>query len=158
MNIEEISELIKQKEQELNNLKEQYDKKIKQEKAKVLKSKSGNMEKSIYLLGFEFESSAGRTEQYLEFHRVFRTEFKKLLKPYTKKILIDEPNHFDISGFFELNDGRVFYFSIEDLRWDKEYMLIRTAKDFKDYTGGSNNFIKLDKNFTDNLFKFLNIK
>ena len=36
-------------------------------------------------------------------------------------------------------------------------MLIRTAEDFKDYMGGSNNEIPLNNEFVSNLFKFLNV-
>jgi hypothetical protein len=155
--ITELTQQITQKEQELNNLKEQYNTEITAEKEKVLKSKSEGMTKTLYLLSFDFESSTTRTPQYLEFCRVFKKEFKAVLKPYCKEILIHKPNHFDISGFFKLNDDRIFYFSISDLRWSKENMLIRTAENFKDYSGGSNNNINLDKNFKDNLFNFLNI-
>lgn len=56
-------------------------------------------------------------------------------------------NHFYISGFFELEhklNGNIqaFYFSIEDLRFNPTF-LIRTAKDFNDYTGGNNCYLSL---------------
>jgi len=149
---------IKQKERELNNLKDEYDKEMEIERKKILKSKLETMEKSLYLLNQEFESSGQRTPQYLEFHRTFKREFKALLKPYIKEIEIDKPNHFDISGFFKLNDDRIYYFSLSDLRWDKDSLLIRTAKDFKDYTGGSNNDITLNEDFVNNLLNFLGVK
>ena len=150
------------KEQELFNLKEQYDKQIEIEKEIVLGSKSEGISKSLYLLSFNFESSPIRTPQYLEFHRTFKREFTKILKPLTDEILFSKPNHFDVSGFFRLKadlrwdrSGIIYYFNIGDLRWDKEAMLIRTAKSFEDYTGGRNNYINLDKNFVSNLYKFL---
>ena len=154
----EIIQEIKQKEEELENLKERYNLEIDNEREKVLKSKLKGMKKSLYLLSFNFESSSIRTEQYLEFHRVFKRELKEVLKPYCKKIEIGKPNHFDISGFFELNDNRIYYFSLSDLRWSKEKILIRTVKDFKDYSGGSNGFIKLDSDFVNNLLNFLGVK
>ena len=153
----ELLQEINQKEIELNELKERHNQQIEEEKTKVLTSKTDGMAKSLYLLSFNFESSSSRTPQYLEFHRVFKREFSNLLKPYCKKIEISKPNHFDISGFFELNNGEIYYISLGDLRWDKENLLIRTAKDFKDYTGGSNNYITLNENLKENLFKFLNI-
>jgi len=153
----ELKKQIEQKERELNNLKDGYNKEIESEKKKVLKSKLDNLEKSLYLLSFDFESSTQRTPQYLEFHRTFKREFKALLKPYIKEIEIGKPNHFDVTGFFKLNDDRIYYFSISDLRWSKDSLLIRTAKDFKDYTGGSNNNITLNKDFVNNLLKFLEV-
>ena len=115
------------------------------------------MKETIKQLKQEFISSGEKTQQYLNFHRLFKKEFKKLLNSYCKEILISKPNHFDISGFFKLNDDKIYYFSISDLRWSKDTMLIRTAKDFKDYTGGSNNFIKLDNGFKENLLNFLRL-
>ena len=113
------------------------------------------MEKTLFLLGFNFYSDSVRTPQYLEFHRTFKREFKALLKGKVKRIEVIKPNHFDVSGFFELNDNRIYYFDISDLRYSKKEMLIRTAKDFKDYTGGANNFIKLDNDFMQNFFNYL---
>lgn len=154
----QIMQQINEKEIELCELKEQYNSQIEMEKINVLKSKTEGMTKSLYLLGFEFESSCSRTPQYLEFHRVFKRELTKLLKPYTKKIDISKPNHFDVTGFFQLNDDRIFYFSVGDLRWDKGSMLIRTAKGFQDYTGGSNGSLNLDENFVEGLLGFIGIK
>ena len=93
------------------------------------------------LLHAEYESSSSRTTQYLTFCRVFKKQFKKLLNDNFDilKIKISKPNHFDQTGFFEMKNGNIYYFSIGDLRWDKCF-LIRTAKDFEDYTGGSNDY------------------
>jgi hypothetical protein len=113
------------------------------------------MKISLQLIKKEFESSCERTPQYLEFHRTFKREFTNLLKPHTTRIEIAKLNHFDVFGFFELNDGRIYYFSIGDLRWDKEKMLVRTAKHFKDYTGGMNQFIKIDDSFAESVLKFI---
>lgn len=97
------------------------------------------------LLNAKYESSSSRTKQYLTFCRVFKRQFKKLLHDNFNivKIEIDKPNHFDQTGFFELENGNIYYFSIGDLRWHKTF-LIRTAKDFKDYTGGSNDYCNTD--------------
>lgn len=153
-----LMQQIDQKERELLNLKCQFEEEVEREKEKVLSSKSLGISKSLYLWGFEFVSSCERTPQYLEFHRTFKRELTQALKPYCKKIDISKPNHFDVTGFFELNDGRIFYFSLGDLRWDKEDILIRTAKGFKDYTGGSNGCLKFDENFLDRLFKYLEVE
>ena len=149
---QELLNKINEKERELNNLNSQYEEVIKEKENKILKT--SGFDKVIYLLNCEFESSSGRTEQYSKAHRIFKKEFTAILKPICKEILISKPNPFDITGFFKLNDDRIYWFSIGDLRWDKVF-LIRTAKDFKDYTGGSNNFLSLNNNFIDNLLKKL---
>jgi len=69
---------------------------------------------------------------------------------------VSSPNHFDVTGFFELTDGTIYYFSIGDLRWFKESMLIRTAERFSDYTGGMNQYITLDDDFENRLLRFIN--
>lgn len=116
------------------------------------------MKKSLKLLKEEFESSCQRTTQYLTFHRTFKRELTNLLKEYCNKIEIGKPNHFDVSGFFELKTGQIYYFMLGDLRWFKNSILIRTATNFKDYTGGSNNFINLDEEFEQSILKYLKLK
>ena len=115
------------------------------------------IKETIDLLKYEFVSSCSRTPQYLRFHRIFKKEFTTLLKPYTKEILIHKPNHFNVSGFFKLQNDKIYYISISDLRTDKKTILIRTATDFKDYSGGCNTFIPLNNEFEINLFRFLEI-
>ena len=108
------------------------------------------------MLSINFDSSSGKTEQYMTFCKVFRKQFKKLLADNFDLKGIDGWNsnaHFGQSGFFELNDPdtsvsaydgrRIFYFSIEDLRWSPTFM-IRRAKDFEDYTGGSNDYLNVE--------------
>ena len=49
------------------------------------------------------------------------------------------------SGFAVKND-KVIYFSISDVRsFPDNKILLRTAKDFNDFTGGSNNYANHDK-------------
>ena len=67
------------------------------------------MKKSFKLIEKDCESSAYRTPQYLEFHRTFKRELTALLKPYVSKIEVSKPNHFDVTGFFELLDGRIYF-------------------------------------------------
>ncbi len=114
----------------------------------------------LTLLNAQYDSSSTRTKQYLTFCRVFKRQFKKLLNETFDivSIEISKPNHFDQTGFFELKNGRTYYFSIGDLRWNKCFM-IRTAQNFEDYTGGNNqdcsiedfdNFISDLKRIVDN--------
>jgi len=57
--------------------------------------------------------------------------------------------HYYFSGFATKNN-KAIYFSISDVRHFPPTgggadLLIRTAKDYKDYTGGSNNYSSLEK-------------
>lgn len=88
----------------------------------------------------EFESSSGLTPQFSSFYRLFKKEFKELLLTHNVNpvdIIINR-GHFYIYGFFKMLNGKIFYFNLGDVRFWKNHMMVRTAKDFKDYTGGSN--------------------
>jgi len=100
---------------------------------------------AIWATKGHFVSSCARTPEYLEWHRVFKRDFTKFLKSHDDitEVVIGKPNHFDMSGFFRRGE-QWWYFSISDLRWSKESMLIRTAKDTKDWTGGMNQFASLE--------------
>lgn len=103
------------------------------------------MKRALETTQTEFESSCGRTPEYLSWHRLFKREFTKLLVTVgATSIQIGKPNHFDISGFFTLG-GRMWWFRVEDVRWSKERMLIRTVSSYRDYTGGMNQYIPLDR-------------
>ena len=102
------------------------------------------MKRALQLTQQYFPSSSGRTPEYLNWHRLFKREFTKLLVSVgAVNIQIGKPNHFDMSGFFTLN-GRMWWFRIEDLRWSKDNMLIRTVESYHDYTGGMNQYIPLN--------------
>lgn len=102
------------------------------------------MKKTFELLKQEFISSPLKTEQYKVFHRTFKREFTKALKEKgCSNIKIGKPNHFDVSGFFQAPGGQMWYFNISDLRWSKDQMLIRTARNATDYTGGVNQYVSL---------------
>ena len=103
------------------------------------------MKKTFQLHKEEFISSSQKTEQYKTYHRTFKREFKKALTSMGCNDLdIGKPNHFDVSGFFTAPGGQMWYFSVGDLRWNKDQMLIRTAKHNKDWTGGMNRWVSLD--------------
>lgn len=103
------------------------------------------MKKALFATQTHFESSSSRTPEYLSWHKLFKREFTKFLESKGMTgIEIGKPNHFDLSGFFK--DGKkdqIWYFRIEDIRWSKDNMLIRTAQHYKDYTGGRNQYIPL---------------
>lgn len=103
------------------------------------------MKKAIEATNQEFESSSSRTPEYLAWHRLFKREFTKLLESKGMTgIEFSKPNHFDMSGFFTDAKNQIWYFRVEDIRWSKDKMLIRTAQHYKDYTGGKNEYVPLD--------------
>lgn len=102
------------------------------------------MKNALELTEKEYQSSSGRTPEYLRWHRTFKREFTKFLTERGAiKVEIGKPNHFDISGFFTSPAGQVWYFRVEDIRWSKDKMLIRKAQTYRDYTGGQNEYISL---------------
>lgn len=115
------------------------------------------MENTIKLLQQEFIGSCGKTTQYIQFHKTFKKDITKILKPYCSIIKIYKPNHFGGSGFFELKNKNIYYFSLRDLSAGKKDMLIRTAKDFNDFTGGTNNFICFNNKFKHNLLNYIGV-
>ena len=73
-----------------------------------------------------------------------KSTVKKALKNAGFENIKISNGHYYFSGFATKNE-KVIYFSISDVRhfFDNK-VLIRTAKDYKDYTGGGNNFARLD--------------
>jgi hypothetical protein len=107
------------------------------------------MKKAIELFKQGFESSSTLTPEFSAFFKTFKKEFTAELKKMgCTKIEIGR-GHFYISGFFTSQSGQIYYFSLSDVRSGYEYnsLLYRTAKDYKDFTGGSNQFTTI-QNFT----------
>jgi len=74
--------------------------------------------------------------------RKFRALFTRLLTTeFGARDIQIHYGHFYISGFFTMPSGRIYYFNTGDLRL-RYGMYIRTAKSYKDYTGGRNNSIQ----------------
>ena len=70
---------------------------------------------------------------------------KKVLKELGAENIKISNGHYHFSGFATLPNGKIIYFSFDAPRdsWEpKKDFLIRTAKDYEDYTGGSNTFCK----------------
>lgn len=115
------------------------------------------MNKSIELIKKGFESSSQLTPEFAAFFRTFKSEFSKELKSVEATNIVFSRGHFYLSGFFT-KDNKVFYFSISDVRGicpipfvEGFAMLYRTAKDYKDYTGGSNQWITIEKGMADKM-------
>jgi hypothetical protein len=102
----------------------------------------------IELLKQTFESSSGLTPQFSHFYGVFRSDFTGFLKGRGVTKVKFNRMHFEVSGFFETPSGQIWYFNTGEVRWDKGNMLLRTAKSFEDYTGGTNCFARMDSEET----------
>jgi len=101
---------------------------------------------------WESSSSSGKTEQFVAFSRLFRSEFRRMLRDAAKRITFNV-GHFEVSGFVETLHGQIWYFSTGDLRFGAKHygFLLRTAKDFKDFMGGPNQRIDYGPGFAERL-------
>jgi hypothetical protein len=90
-----------------------------------------------------------------DFKSFFRKEKNRISKVLTQRGCTNlemSYGFYYFSGFFTAPSGQIYYFSCSDVRhfgYDK--LLIRTAKSYKDYTGGSNDCVGVDN---DSLLKF----
>ena len=97
-----------------------------------------------------FESSSQTTQEFLNFVRTFRSEFTKELKSIGATDIQIGKGHFYVSGFFTI-DGQAWYFSLSDVRQMEYELLYRTAKNYKDYTGGQNRFATIETGMAQNM-------
>ena len=104
----------------------------------------------------EFESSPYKTPEFDKFVKSARRWFRAFVKRNGFENLDFHIMHFEFSGFFTDKSGQVWYFSSGDVRFKiMKSMLIRTAKDYKDFTGGQNRFIEYDDQFEDTLLRVI---
>ena len=94
-----------------------------------------------------FKSSIEKTQQFKDFAKDFWKEIKKQTKD-NFDIVGKNNGHFYISGFLQnKNNNKYFYFNVPDVRFNKNWylkILIRTAKNKKDYSGGQNILVKIE--------------
>ncbi len=106
------------------------------------------------LLNTEFESSSTKTKQFMDFVKLFKSEFKKEFQKINASGIEFHVGHFYISGFFEVN-GKLFYFSLSDVRGmnyqDSVSLLYRTAQHRKDWTGGSNQYVTIEEGMAEKM-------
>lgn len=84
-----------------------------------------------------------------DFKKFFRNEKRSIINILTElgctDINLDYGFYF-YYGFFTSKSGQVYYLSCSDIRhFGYEKILYRTAKNYKDYTGGSNQYIEPKK-------------
>ncbi len=96
---------------------------------------------------WQFSSGCTIGQDFKRFSRLFRNWLKKQLKSKGLQIVNFTTGHYFVSGFVT-NGQQYVYFSVSDVRYFPEGwlddILVRTAKNEKDYTGGSNNSCSLE--------------
>jgi hypothetical protein len=84
-----------------------------------------------------------------DFRSFFTREKNRITKALTAlgcKDVIMYRNFYYFSGFFTAPSGQLYYFSISDVRhFSYKQMLYRTAQHYKDFTGGTNQYVDKDK-------------
>ena len=109
----------------------------------------------------DFGSGTRNTPDFVIFMRTVHGDFEKMKNAGIITDYKVKTGHFYFYVFITANDENksVYYLSSPDTRGifdgGKYMMLIRRAKDYKDYTGGSNNYIALGDTFLDELILFL---
>ena len=126
---------------------EEIDNKIQELEAQKVQYRKDQLNKMNWYDRLSFNHST--REEFNKTYSMFKRGFKGYLQNFYKlNQFTAKSNYYFISGFFELENKesgktQIYYYSIEDLRFMQKF-LIRTAKDFKDYTGGINNYLALD--------------
>jgi hypothetical protein len=89
-------------------------------------------------------SRSGMSPEYCAF---FKREAKRIAKILEGKGCTDiqiSSGYYYFSGFFTDAKGQVWYLSCSDVRHFRyEKILYRTAKNYKDFTGGQNQYINV---------------
>jgi hypothetical protein len=84
-----------------------------------------------------------------EFKSFFRREKKRIteaLKSLGCTAIELDYGFYYFSGFFTSASGQIYYLSCSDVsHFGYKQLLYRTAKSYKDYSGGSNQYIDKDK-------------
>ena len=98
-------------------------------------------------LNYEFSSGAYTGEDYKSFQRKYINYLRTLCKESGWELIVSGKSHYWFSVFIRNQAGNHLYISISDVRfWKNEWynrILIRTAKNEKDYRGGSNHYTSL---------------
>jgi len=115
------------------------------------------MKKVLELLLGGFESSSVKTPEFKSFFRTFKSEFSKELKSIGATNIVFSIGHFDLTGFFTSETGQIYYFSLSDVRGmefmsaDRIQLMYRTAQHYKDWTGGGNQWVRIETGMADRM-------
>lgn len=93
-----------------------------------------------------FETSSGKTRQWVEFYKDAKKWWKLFVKEIGAADFVIRENHFEFSGYFEVG-GQGWYFNSGDVRMRGLGFLIRHANGARDFSGGHNEWVKYDDYF-----------
>jgi len=100
-------------------------------------------------LNYEFSSGCYTGEDYKTFERKYINYLKAICKQYNWIFVRALKNHYEFSAFIMDENGKYAYMRISDVRFFKNewyyHILIRGAKDDKDYHGGPNRYTDLER-------------
>ena len=93
--------------------------------------------------GYQFNYADGEYI-FTKFFTLFKKSFTKILNVLRAEDIVYNKGHFYISGFFTV-DNQAYYFSLGDVRQNdaRPKLLIRTADNYSDYSGGANNYFPI---------------
>lgn len=98
-------------------------------------------------LNYEFSSGCYTGEYYKQFERKYINYIKSLCNEFGWEFVKALKGHYEFSAFIKNNEDKYIYISISDVRYFKNewfgHILIRSAKNEKDYTGGQNKYCGL---------------
>ena len=98
-------------------------------------------------LDYEFSTGCYTGEDYKSFQNKYINYLRSICKENGWIFVSASRNHYCFSACIKNNDGNFIYLSISDVRFFQNewfnHVLIRTAKNEKDYTGGSNKYYSL---------------
>ena len=93
---------------------------------------------------YEFSTGATTGEDYTSFQKDARSDLNKMAKEEGLIVHSFNKNHYCFSAILKTQGGKYIYTSISDVRFFPneflDHVLIRTMKNEKDYTGGTNNY------------------
>lgn len=108
-----------------------------------------------------FGSGGYNTENFNTFFNDFKKSFTNQLRKLKATKIVFSKGHFYLSGFFTVNE-QAYYFSLSDVRWGERYgehkLLVRTAKDYSDYTGGANRYVEIENGMYKAIAKTFNLE
>lgn len=98
-------------------------------------------------LDYEFSTGIYTGDDYKTFQNKYINYLRSICKENGWQLINIGRNHYEFSTFITDNENHYIYLSIFDVRYNRNAwynrVLVRTAKNEKDYTGGSNNYYSL---------------
>lgn len=98
-------------------------------------------------LDYEFSTGVYTGNDYKTFQNKYINYLRSICKENGWQLANVGRNHYDFSVFIKNNNNNFVFLSISDVRFYRNEwynrVLVRTAKNEKDYRGGSNNYYSL---------------